>query len=1273
MLLILLLPAFSLSRSIEETFGFLKLRYSFLIVDDNEERWDQYQSEIDNITKNYEEICKSKSDKIPEEACKEVIQALDGTYFSNSDDIDKVIHQIPKNAEVVYLFNAVQYLGVNFNKLVDQKKVLIFDFDEIFGFESKKVSAKSKDLIVPKIFGTFLSNTKVKSTSSNDINKKLKINGNIKYRVSYLYIYHHEVDIDSFDLNIDTLVLHDSDIHKSNNAVSTTNLIVNPESHGYIIQNLQSIQSQNLIKVHQYGVFFDDVELPFEKSNETTGFNDVVDIDYRIVFQKDKWELLYKPHGNEDQDYIYEEGNFIPYSLCEVSNFIVHSLNFDLNVTDPEVENPKGINLTIMNLYDYVTPISLVLLEEDELSITTSGLWSDLKTKPKIVICKDKETKLKTDVEVEEHELYSYAPKPPVATPTVDPSPHFSFSKFSAIMIFNNYSICQETKSQFEEMFYNCPYLCNEGSDDYDRCMAKCNSFGELMCSNGKDINDKLKYISEDTDTLMILNTVDNLKPDFNNLKQQMMVIILNAPKEEFENEMFSAEKLIKIVENPFKKLNHYKKVKDDDDEDFQFPKININGNIKEKISLLLVFCGNLTITDEDLNVNTFYLYKSFINKESKKITATNFVIDEGTYEFSRGLMQEKIKVDQFGISLDNEDISNDPNEYDFDQIDLRVIFDNDKWSLQAKDHIDSEFPDDGIIPFQYELANKFNIISKCLNLDLHIKNENVQTIKPINFTLLNLSPIQIMESFLLEDVSLTITTSGHFNEKEIDDSIVTVTLPDGISYSAPQSLKVNKQQLYSYVPKVPTNKNPYTYPALSMICISQNDKNCSEKRDEFYLEKENSTNLCRQKEYYSQYNGGYKECLAYYQSFNEFLISNSEEINSKLSQIPENTDALVIMNFVDGITIDFNKLNSQMIVTLYSVSDNVLNSISINGDINDKVSYLTVLSSKLKISEHDLDINSLALIFSTLELETKVHTNELLVDSTSHEDILKNIEKITTNELIKVSQYGYLIPSGNLKRRRSTTLYNEIDDENFVNKDFRVTFENDRWLLLSKEHDKESENYSPYKDDDNHEFGYVPYSLCDSFNLMVKAFDFDFNVENADIKSIKPVNVTINTFTFIFEGSNKIFTPRDATVTSSGDWSGIENKPKMILSADENEVNLDQISTKDVDVDKEGLYVYVPKSLQPDSGETDEPTTSTSTSIITTDTSSSTDDSGDDSSSGGKKNNKMLLVIIGVVVGVVVIAVIIGVVIWYLKSKKNNNFRSSTAQSYNSSLLVDQ
>ena len=133
----------------------------------------------------------------------------------------------------------------------------------------------------------------------------------------------------------------------------------------------------------------------------------------------------------------------------------------------------------------------------------------------------------------------------------------------------------------------------------------------------------------------------------------------------------------------------------------------------------------------------------------------------------------------------------------------------------------------------------------------------------------------------------------------------------------------------------------------------------------------------------------------------------------------------------------------------------------------------------------------------------------------------------------------------------------------------------------------------------------------------------------------------TINLMTVldfsVVEERTKLFRPHQVKVTSSRSWIGIKDKKQMIITIDDDEVTLDDSDKKDIEIQKESIYVYKSKSQ------------------------CNPDDDGDD----GDHNKKILYIIIGCVGGGVLIVVIV-ILTWCIVSKKKRtDFYSNTAPSY--------
>lgn len=624
-----------------------------------------------------------------------------------------------------------------------------------------------------------------------------------------------------------------------------------------------------------------------------------------------------------------KEHFYFPYEFCEIFNLVAHSLKFDLNVNDTTVEAVKDVNITVVNLYDYVTPY--ILLDDsssEEVSITSSGFWSKLKTKPKIIVCLEDSTKISpsTDVEIEQHKLYSYSPAPPLPDPTSLPPPEGpKYPRTSYIFAFNNLSDCNEYKEEFNRMTLNYTDYCKEQSFvDFDDCCNYCQSIGEYICSNGYDINSKLSKISVHTDQLVILDTVEDMSVDFSNLKDKMNVVVAGISDMDDDDD---DNRIHKIVLNVIKKSKKVIKDDDDDDGDWNVSHISIQGNITEKVSSLELMFLNVSFTNHEVNVDSLIFHDSCFNPVTEPVRSNYFVASLRSHYsiIMKSHRLDLIKVKQYSIAIYEEDTSFDPSVYDFLPMSLRISFENDRWKLLVmKDGEDdySDF-DYGYLPYSY--ADQLNIIIKSLNFDFHIENTLIKNAKPVNLTIKNYNPYESLNKLLSTDdeLKLAITTSGLWDSFDKKPEII-VGLPNSIDYSAPQSMTIKREELYSYRPKTPPENpiNPFVYPVTSYLCISSTKSKCTKFQTEYEQEKENCRQLCKTEAYYSTYEGGYEECVAFYETLGDSYISDGNNLDQTLSTISNATDNLIVMYDVDDLAVNFKRLIDQMTVIITPIDD---------------------------------------------------------------------------------------------------------------------------------------------------------------------------------------------------------------------------------------------------------------------------------------------------------------------------------------------------------------
>ena len=154
-----------------------------------------------------------------------------------------------------------------------------------------------------------------------------------------------------------------------------------------------------------------------------------------------------------------------------------------------------------------------------------------------------------------------------------------------------------------------------------DLCVATYNSLQDMHYSDGLDINQKLSTFSS-SDKLLIISGKDMKQEiDFNNLKSQMGVQIINSLDEsedsddEYYKQISKKSKMANISPQINKVVfNYMKNIKNDlftnnkishkhiKKEYVNPSQISIVGNIKEKVSFLTIAYATIIITKSEFN-----------------------------------------------------------------------------------------------------------------------------------------------------------------------------------------------------------------------------------------------------------------------------------------------------------------------------------------------------------------------------------------------------------------------------------------------------------------------------------------------------------------------------------------------------------------------------------------------------------------------------------------------------------------------------------------------
>lgn len=214
---------------------------------------------------------------------------------------------------------------------------------------------------------------------------------------------------------------------------------------------------------------------------------------------------------------------------------------------------------------------------------------------------------------------------------------------------------------------------------------------------------------------------------------------------------------------------------------------------------------------------------------------------------------------------------------------------------------------------------------------------------------------------------------------------------------------------------------------------------------------------------------------------------------------------------------------------------------ISIEGNIKDKVSCLTIKNIKLNIVNNDLNINSLFMYDSTLDKNSKnIRTTFFLMDPQS-------IIDEESQDKVHVEQYGRLY------------LYRHISD-------ISIYFYDDQYCVASTYRGKKGDYcYKARK------------SYGNIFNLIARGSIFRFILEGQNLGQ-STLNITLMYF------DPRVSLLENVNFYLNGNWTSISEKPKIIITYESDYFNIDTTYLKDMGflVENESLYSYVPLNRQP-------------------------------------------------------------------------------------------
>lgn len=361
--------------------------------------------------------------------------------------------------------------------------------------------------------------------------------------------------------------------------------------------------------------------------------------------------------------------------------------------------------------------------------------------------------------------------------------------------------------------------------------------------------------------------------------------------------------------------------------------------------------------------------------------------------------------------------------------------------------------------------------------------------------------------------------------------------------------------------------------------------------------------------------------CEAGMDAFEGYILGDGSDIDSVLSKVSKKTDFLYYMSMLfdsEKQVVNFNSLKSKMSVfyvdftSLFPISaklnkDNTLEFLTkinqkivkkmiksrfdgsqesvlrhgkllakkkgkspksndltlLRGDIGSKVSYLTVAYQNIKFVGGACNCHTLFLCESKIDSESeKIISDNLVVDEYSH-------NKLSSSDKVEVNQYTlYLI-----------TIKVDFDGE--PTQQYQVIYNSKRWELKEAKRGQLFGNFPKYG---------VPYTFSKRFSIIVFTFYIDIQVSDTTLDYYSEVNVTVldrpldTSAPGLGMGANELES-KSLTITTSGEWEKVANKPKLILTCDESKFEVKKSENIQLEVETQPLYSFKPKKSGPNIG----------------------------------------------------------------------------------------
>lgn len=381
--------------------------------------------------------------------------------------------------------------------------------------------------------------------------------------------------------------------------------------------------------------------------------------------------------------------------------------------------------------------------------------------------------------------------------------PKFSFIAVDEEMTQNDYD---EINKQFSQAMTYIKGLCDkfENKNEKNNCKEYVDSFLEIICSNGNDISKKLSQVSKKADSLFYIGTsIDNVI-DFNNLKSQMTVLIINPSKintgsisqrysnllKEYMEKMVKqsydgSEKSMIRFSKSIKKTNN-KKIKES-------TSVEMVGKINSKVSFLTMVNCYVKIVNSDLNCHSVYMHGCTISSSSQIIRANTLLVDESTHnhltEYEGEKLKNKIKVNQYGLVIVESNNMPDCR--------LSISYVGDSISVNQDQLYDGKIP--------YISADTIGIIAFTSDVYIGVGFFSLPKYNQLNLTITYNEPLKNLPFLESDDekFAVTIKTDENWNRIENKPNVIITTDKSEFQINEPDgSLKYKVESQYVYKPK---------------------------------------------------------------------------------------------------------------------------------------------------------------------------------------------------------------------------------------------------------------------------------------------------------------------------------------------------------------------------------------------------------------------------------------------------------------------------------------